>query len=107
MTAGNNDHGRLGLGDRADRGNNANEMGDFLPAVSLGTGVYIPPGDPMNDDVPGIGTPPVEIPVGTGGGSLPVDLSDIFPGLADVNMVTLNPTPYTPHPTPYTLHPTP
>ena len=45
-------------------------------------------------------TPVVEISVGTGGGPLQVDLSDIFPGLADVDMVTLNPTPHTlnPHP---------
>ena len=99
MTAGNNDFGKLGLGDRADRGNTANEMGNFLPAVSFGTGVYTPPADTGGDDVPGSGTttpaqtPVVEIPVGTDGGSLPVDLSDMFPGLADVDMVTLNPTP--------------
>jgi len=126
MTAGNNDFGKLGLGDRADRGNTANEMGNFLPAVSFGTGVYIPPADTPtgNDDVPATGgdddpptdtdtddvpdsgtttpaqTPVVEIPVGTGGGPLQVDLSDMFPGLADVDMVTLNPTPDTLHPTP-------
>jgi len=33
-----NGFGGLGLGDNADRGDGANEMGDNLPAVSLGTG---------------------------------------------------------------------
>ena len=35
---GRNSYGQLGLGDRNDRGDGANEMGDNLPAVSLGTG---------------------------------------------------------------------
>jgi alpha-tubulin suppressor-like RCC1 family protein len=35
---GRNDVGQLGLGDRNDRGDDAGEMGDALPAVSLGTG---------------------------------------------------------------------
>ena len=33
-----NQYGTLGLGDQASRGDGANEMGDVLPAVSLGTG---------------------------------------------------------------------
>jgi len=39
VTAGANEYGQLGLGDYEDRGGNENEMGDFLPAVSLGTGM--------------------------------------------------------------------
>jgi cysteine-rich repeat protein len=35
---GGNSHGELGLGDTASRGDGANEMGDNLPAISLGTG---------------------------------------------------------------------
>ena len=35
---GENDFGRLGLGNTADRGDAAGEMGDNLPVVSLGTG---------------------------------------------------------------------
>ena len=35
---GHNSYGQLGLGDRSNRGGSANEMGDNLPAVSLGTG---------------------------------------------------------------------
>ena len=35
-TAGNNEYGQLGYGDTEDRGDDDNEMGDFLPAVSLG-----------------------------------------------------------------------
>ncbi|MBL8777474.1 MAG: hypothetical protein JNK12_16145 [Acidimicrobiales bacterium] len=35
---GENSHGRLGLGDTADRGDGPGEMGDDLPAVDLGTG---------------------------------------------------------------------
>ncbi len=35
---GQNNHGQLGLGDTNDRGDNANEMGDNLPTVDLGTG---------------------------------------------------------------------
>lgn len=35
---GNGGNGRLGLGNTAHRGDNANEMGDNLPAVDLGTG---------------------------------------------------------------------
>ncbi len=35
---GGNANGQLGLGDTANRGDAANEMGDNLPAVSLGTG---------------------------------------------------------------------
>ncbi|MDZ4826933.1 MAG: hypothetical protein SGJ13_10785, partial [Actinomycetota bacterium] len=35
---GENEHGQLGLGDTADRGDAGGEMGDSLPAVSLGTG---------------------------------------------------------------------
>ncbi len=35
---GRNDDGELGLGDTADRGDGTNQMGDNLPAVSLGTG---------------------------------------------------------------------
>ncbi len=35
---GNNGNGRLGLGDTANRGDAAGEMGDSLPAVDLGTG---------------------------------------------------------------------
>jgi E3 ubiquitin-protein ligase HERC3 len=33
-----NDSGALGIGDMATRGDNANEMGDNLPAVNVGTG---------------------------------------------------------------------
>lgn len=33
--------GALGLGDTVDRGDDADEMGDALPAVSLGTGVTV------------------------------------------------------------------
>nr|BDT29959.1 hypothetical protein BHI3_34250 [Bacteriovorax sp. HI3] len=36
---GDNGYGQLGLGNTQNRGDNANEMGDNLPAVSLGTGV--------------------------------------------------------------------
>eukprot|EP01083_Nonionella_stella_P305190 1063789_1 len=35
---GRNDDGELGYGDTNDRGDNANEMGDYLPEVDLGTG---------------------------------------------------------------------
>ena len=35
---GENGRGQLGLGDTADRGDSAGEMGDSLPAVTLGTG---------------------------------------------------------------------
>ncbi len=35
---GNNDNGQLGLGDSSTRGDGPGEMGDNLPAVSLGTG---------------------------------------------------------------------
>ena len=35
---GNNSSGQLGLGDSNNRGDNANEMGDNLPFVNLGTG---------------------------------------------------------------------
>ena len=35
---GRNDFGQLGLGDTANRGDGAGEMGDSLPAVALGTG---------------------------------------------------------------------
>ncbi|MCB1017084.1 MAG: carboxypeptidase regulatory-like domain-containing protein [Acidimicrobiales bacterium] len=35
---GENEFGQLGLGDTADRGDQAGEMGDALPAVALGTG---------------------------------------------------------------------
>src|SRR5262245_50378556 len=35
---GNNAYGELGLGDTNNRGNNANEMANFLPVVNLGTG---------------------------------------------------------------------
>ena len=35
---GRNDYGQLGVGDTANRGDAANELGDNLPAVSLGTG---------------------------------------------------------------------
>eukprot|EP01083_Nonionella_stella_P088329 246093_1 len=34
---GNNDNGQLGLGDTENRGDDANEMGDYLPEVDLGT----------------------------------------------------------------------
>ncbi len=34
---GNNEHGQLGLGDTLNRGDDANEMGDALPFVNLGT----------------------------------------------------------------------
>ena len=37
VTAGDNYHGQLGLGDTEIRGDDDDEMGDFLPAVSLGT----------------------------------------------------------------------
>ena len=37
MTAGRNWSGKLGLGDTDSRGHTDNEMGDNLPAVSLGT----------------------------------------------------------------------
>eukprot|EP01083_Nonionella_stella_P111155 325910_1 len=33
-----NDNGQLGLGDTENRGDDANEMGDYLPEVDLGTG---------------------------------------------------------------------
>merc|ERR1712003_219236 len=33
-----NDYGQLGYGDISDRGDDSSEMGDFLPAVDLGTG---------------------------------------------------------------------
>lgn len=33
--------GALGLGDTQDRGDDPGEMGDALPAVSLGTGVTV------------------------------------------------------------------
>lgn len=33
--------GALGLGDTLDRGDGPSEMGDALPAVSLGTGVTV------------------------------------------------------------------
>lgn len=36
---GDNGYGQLGLGNTQNRGDDANEMGDNLPAVSLGTGV--------------------------------------------------------------------
>lgn len=36
---GNNAYGNLGLGDKANRGNAANQMGDNLPYVQLGTGI--------------------------------------------------------------------
>ena len=39
VTAGSNWEGQLGLGDTDSRGGDAHEMGDFLPAVSLGTGM--------------------------------------------------------------------
>jgi len=40
VTAGANYYGQLGLGVyEEDRGDDENEMGDFLPAVSLGTGL--------------------------------------------------------------------
>ena len=35
---GDNAYGQLGLGDTANRGDSAGEMGDNLPAVDLGTG---------------------------------------------------------------------
>lgn len=35
---GRNGGGQLGLGDTVDRGDGANEMGDLLPTVDLGTG---------------------------------------------------------------------
>lgn len=35
--------GALGVGDTLDRGDGPNEMGDALPAVSLGTGVTVAP----------------------------------------------------------------
>ena len=37
VTAGSNNIGQLGLGDTENRGRYGNSMGDFLPAVSLGT----------------------------------------------------------------------
>jgi alpha-tubulin suppressor-like RCC1 family protein len=37
---GRNDAGQLGVGDIIHRGDNANEMGDFLPAVDFGTNRY-------------------------------------------------------------------
>ena len=39
MVAGDNYYGQSGLGDFNSRGEYNNEMGDFLPAVSLGTGL--------------------------------------------------------------------
>ena len=39
VAAGDNYYGQLGLGDSNSRGEYSNEMGDFLPAVSLGTGL--------------------------------------------------------------------
>lgn len=38
---GRNNWGQLGIGDTADRGDNANEMGVSLPFVDLGTGVLV------------------------------------------------------------------
>lgn len=35
---GDNGHGQLGLGDTVSRGDEFNEMGDFLPPINLGTG---------------------------------------------------------------------
>jgi len=35
---GKNQYGQLGLGDKADRGDHSNEMGDFLDAVDVGSG---------------------------------------------------------------------
>ena len=37
VTAGTNNDGRLGLSDTFRRGDQGNQTGDFLPAVSLGT----------------------------------------------------------------------
>lgn len=39
---GRNDYGQLGLGDKLDRGDGPNEMGDNLPTVDLGTDLGIP-----------------------------------------------------------------
>jgi len=38
---GNNGNGRLGYGDTSDRGDEASEMGDYLSAVYLGTGLNV------------------------------------------------------------------
>ena len=35
---GNNDYGQIGYGDVEDRGNQVNELGDYLPFIDLGTG---------------------------------------------------------------------
>jgi alpha-tubulin suppressor-like RCC1 family protein len=38
---GKNDRGQLGLGDKVHRGGQAGQMGDNLPAISLGTGAVV------------------------------------------------------------------
>jgi len=38
---GSNGFGQLGLGDTAARGDGGNEMGDYLPQLSLGTGLSV------------------------------------------------------------------
>jgi len=38
---GNGGDGRLGYGDTNDRGDSANEMGDYLPFVDIGNGVDV------------------------------------------------------------------
>ena len=38
---GENEYGKLGIGDEENRGNNVNEMGDYLPFLDLGTGSTI------------------------------------------------------------------
>ena len=49
---GKNDRGQLGQGDQNDRGDEAGEMGDFLPAVSLGArAMAVAVGGPINADV--------------------------------------------------------
>jgi len=45
---GENGTGQLGLGDTVDRGDNAREMGDYLPPVNLGPGVKVTAVDVSN-----------------------------------------------------------
>ncbi len=40
MAGGDNAYGQLGLGDTLNRGDEPNEMGEFLPAVDLGVSLY-------------------------------------------------------------------
>lgn len=59
--------GALGLGDTLDRGDGADEMGDALPAVSLGTGVTVAPdtGAALPPTVPPTPVVSSDFPVGS------------------------------------------